>query len=83
MLNLVYASDYASRFNPFSDLNEDIYYLISSNSAIFNDGLKKENIDEYIVIEFELFLAIEKIEDKEIRTKAKCKKMWDCNETRL
>jgi len=73
MSNLVFASDFASRFHPFIDLDEDIDYLISSNSTIFNNGLKQENIDDYIVNEFELFLAIEKIEDKEIRTKAKCK----------
>ena len=74
MTELVYATDYSNRFLAFTDLNEDINYIKHSDQPLFNSGLRKRNIDEFIVNEFRLFLETQELKDKDLREKAKCKK---------
>jgi hypothetical protein len=56
MVDLASVSDYSSRFMPFLDLEEDIDYLINYGSPLFNSELRKDNINETIINEFQLFL---------------------------
>lgn len=74
MIELVYATDYSSEFLAFVDLDEDIDYVKYSSQPLFNSGLTKNNIDEFIINEFKLFLETIEFKDEVLRNKAKCKK---------
>ncbi len=74
MTELVYATDYSNEFLAFADLDEDIDYVKYSGQPLFNSGLTKKNIDEFIINEFRLFLETREFKDEDLRNKAKCKK---------
>ncbi len=62
---IVGATDYSSRFIQFYELGEDYSYLKYDGGSIYNSGLTEENIDGYIIREFELFLELEELNLKE------------------
>lgn len=75
MLDIVRATDYDAKYCQFSDIDEDIDYLNHCEQTIFNSGLRKNNIEEYVKNEFALLIEIEALElDNSIFEKAICDK---------
>lgn len=72
MQEIVRTTDYSSKYIQFYELDEDLDYLKYDNRTIFNSGLTLDNIDEYIITEFELFLDIEKIKIENVSELAYC-----------
>ncbi len=60
MQNIIQSSDYSEKYFKFYEINEDLDYLKYDNNTIFNNDLSLENLDSYIIKEFELFLEVEK-----------------------
>jgi hypothetical protein len=75
MLDIVRATDYEAKYRQFSDIDEDIDYLNHCEQSIYNSGLKKENIEEYVRNEFALLVEIEALKlDNTIFEKSICNK---------
>jgi hypothetical protein len=75
MLDIVRATDYDAKYRQFSDIDEDIDYLNEFDHTVFNSGLRKDNIEEYVKSEFELFIEIESLDlDDSIINKSICNK---------
>ena len=75
MLDIVRATDYDAKYRQFSYIDEDIDYLNHYEQTIFNSGLRKDNIEEYVKNEFTLLVEIEALElDNSIFEKSICNK---------
>ena len=75
MLEIVRATDYDAKYRQFSDIDEDIDFLNHYEYTIFNSGLRKDNVEEYVKSEFELFIEVESLNlDDNIFNKSICDK---------
>lgn len=73
MQEVVFMSDYDSKYIQFFELDEDIDYLENYGGFIYNTGFNKENKERFIMEEFELFLETERLKiDEDTRQKSIC-----------
>ena len=73
MLEIVRRTDYDQKYIQFYEIDEDIDYVFYSGTPLFNQGLTKDNIDDYIIKEFKLLIELSKINfDNSIYDKAFC-----------
>ncbi len=77
MLKIVSATGYESRYMAFDEIDEDLDYLKYNNSVLLNSGLTIENSAEFILEEFQIFIAMENLKIPiEERNKCYCQ---NCN----
>ncbi len=75
MLEIVSVTDYDVKYTQFFGIDEDLDYLSHNEQTIFNSGLRKDNIEEYVKTEFELFIETVSLDlDNSIFDKAICNK---------
>ena len=73
MRDIVCATDYSVKYIQFYELDEDLDYLNSYKTTIYNTGLTLENKEKYIKEEFELFLEMNRLKiDESLRDKSYC-----------
>jgi hypothetical protein len=71
---LCQTTEYDSKYIQFYEISEDLDYLnYGSHPPIYNQGITKENTEQFIIREFELFLECEELGiDHETREMAFC-----------
>jgi hypothetical protein len=84
MMEIVRRSDYSNKYMQFYDVDEDVAYLDNEGTTIFDSGLKKENVDEYLKREFQLLIDTQElIFDKSLYDKAYCSSCGQINSPKL
>ncbi|NJO89690.1 MAG: hypothetical protein HC831_12645 [Chloroflexia bacterium] len=72
MQEIVRTTDYSSKYIQFYELDEDLDNLKYDNRTIFNSGLTLDNIDKFIITEFQLFLDVEKLKIERVSELTYC-----------
>jgi RNase P subunit RPR2 len=73
MLDVISRTDYLDKYLHFYDIDEDIYFVTNRDSPLINQELNKDNIDDFIINEFKIFLDTNEISlDKSLHNKAYC-----------
>jgi len=75
MYKIIIATDYDKRYYSFFDIIEDIDNIRCYGRPLLCSGLTREKFDEYVIEEFEIFLAMQNVEIPEYElNKCYCKK---------
>lgn len=79
MNDICRATEYDSKYIQFYELDEDLDYLnYGEHPPIYNQGITKENADNFLIKEFEMFLECEELGiEKSVRETAFCN---NCNQ---
>ena len=84
MSEIVVLSDYSGKYIHFYEVEDDISNLKHDNSTIFNHNLNHNNINSFLIKEFQLFLEMEQLHIKdEIRNSSICQNCNSIQETTL